>query len=290
MEPPRREPERADITYQLGGRFYRMAVHAWGPAEAEPVLCVHGLSRTGRDFDILADALSDRFRVLCPDLPGRGASDWLADGTLYQPPFYVQVLAHLLSAVGRPVRWVGTSLGGICGMLAAAMPGAPVSRMVLNDIGPAIPAPALARIGAYLRGGLADPASLEYADLGALERHLREVHAPFGPLTDAQWAHMARTSARALPDGRVALHYDPKIAVPVADAEPAAIEFWPVWEAIRIPMLTIHGASSDLLLQETVDRMVAGGSALHVVKEAGHAPALMDAPTIAAIRAFLEAA
>ncbi|HTR17984.1 MAG TPA: alpha/beta hydrolase [Acetobacteraceae bacterium] len=274
-------PREGEIRYLLAGAFHRLAYTEWGDPAAPVVLCVHGLTRTGRDFDSLAAALAPRFRVICPDLPGRGRSDWLPDPTLYQPLSYVQALAHLLAAIGEEVAWVGTSLGGICGMLVAAASGTPVTRLVLNDIGPHIPRDALARIRAYLGTQLVFP------DLAALEAHLRVIHGPFGKLTDVQWAHVARTSARTLPDGQIVLHYDPGIAVPVLASEPADTDMWPVWQRITVPMLAIRGAESDLLLPETFARMAQGGAQTLVVPETGHAPALMDAPTIRAVERFL---
>jgi pimeloyl-ACP methyl ester carboxylesterase len=223
---------------------------------------------------------------VCPDLPGRGGSDWLPDGALYAPPSYVVALAHLLAVLGGPVAWVGTSLGGICGMLTAAAEGQPITRMVLNDIGPLIPAAALARIRDYMATG--DMPT--FSDLRGLERHLRVIHRPFGPLDDAQWAHLAATSARTLPDGRVTLHYDPRIADPIrAGGEPADADMWAFWDRVTIPVLAIRGEDSDLLLPDTFARMAASGAATLEVADAGHAPALMDAPTIEAIRAFLDA-
>jgi len=274
------QPTEHVTLYWLQGSFRRLAYVAWGDPVHPAVLCVHGLTRTGRDFDALAAALADQYYVVCPDLPGRGGSDWLPDGNLYQPLTYVSALAHVLAAIGRPVHWVGTSLGGICGMLTAASPGAPIGRMVLNDIGPFVPEAALARIRDYV-GAL--PA---FADLGAADAYLREVHAPFGKLTDAQWWHLARTSTRTLPDGTLTLHYDPAIAVPIQAAPVQAIDVWPVWDAITAPMLVLRGAESDLLLPETLTRM-GDKAATHVVAACGHAPALMDAATIAVVRAFI---
>lgn len=269
------------VRYLLNGAFYQMAYVEWGNPAAPAVLCVHGLTRTGRDFDVLAEALSDRFRVICPDLPGRGLSDWLPDGALYNPLSYVQALSHLLAMIGGPVMWIGTSLGGICGMAVAAAPGQPVTRLVLNDIGPHIPAAALARIRDYV--GQTET----FPDMAALEAHLRRVHAPFGRLSDAQWAHLARFSARELADGRLALHYDPAIAAPIRATVPADVDMWPWWEKIGIPVLALRGVDSDLLLPETLARMQKSGARTATVPDCGHAPALMDAPTIAAIRTFL---
>ncbi len=273
-------------TYLLGTRFRRLSWTDWGDPEAPVVVCVHGLTRTGRDFDPLAQALSDRFRVVCPDLPGRGRSEWLDDPAAYQPAAYVQALSHLLAAIGasveRPVGWVGTSLGGIVGMMVAAAEGQPIGRLVLNDIGSHIPAAALARIATYMAG-----APTEFPDLASLEHHLRRIHAPFGTLTDAQWAHLARTGHRTLPDGRLALHYDPNITSAVLAGPVADVDLSAVWSRIAIPRLVIRGADSDLLDRATAARMASDGATVLEIPDAGHAPALMDAASIGAVRDFL---
>jgi len=274
------QPRNQETLYWLEGTFQRLAFTTWGNPAAEPVLCVHGLTRTGRDFDALAQALSDRFLVICPDLPGRGRSAWLPRGELYQPPTYVLALSHLLAAIGRPVRWVGTSLGGICAMLVAACGGAPITRLVLNDIGPFVPEAALARIRDYV-GNLSI-----FADIDAVSAYLRQVHAPFGPLTDAQWLHLARTGSRVLPDGTLTLHYDPAISAPMRAGPVQALDLWPLWDRIDVPTLVLRGADSDLLLPETLLRM-GEKAATHVVPDCGHAPALMDEATINIIRNFL---
>jgi pimeloyl-ACP methyl ester carboxylesterase len=275
-------PRKGEVRALFDGGFYRMAYVEMGNPAATPVVCVHGLTRNGRDFDPLMEALAERFLVIAPDLPGRGRSEWLPRGELYQPPVYVLALAHLLAAIGRPVMWVGTSLGGICGMMVAAATGQPIIRMVLNDIGPHIPSVALARIRDYMT---TVPES--FPDMAALEAYLRRVHAPFGALSDAEWAHMARFSGRLLADGRLALHYDPKIAEPIRAQTPADVDLWALWERIRVPVLAVRGEQSDLLLPETLRRMVDSGAKSLTVPGAGHAPALSDAASIAAIGAFL---
>ena len=290
-------PRTTTVPYLLAGAFHRMAVTHWGDPDAPPVVCVHGLTRNGADFDILAEALSDRFHVICPDLPGRGASDWLADPMLYQAQHYVAALAHLLTSIGRDVAWIGTSLGGICGILLAATPGTPVNRLILNDIGPFIPAEALGRIRDYLLAatdspvadspGADSPEAGRFADLPAVERHLRLVHAPFGELTDAQWARLTRSSSREREGGGFAMHYDPRIVEPMRDHAPSDVDLWPFWARIRVPVLAIRGKSSDILLPATLERMRETGAATHVVANAGHAPALMDAAQIAVVRDFL---
>jgi pimeloyl-ACP methyl ester carboxylesterase len=273
-------PRDHDLLYLLGGAFHRLAFTAWGDPHAHPVLCVHGLSRNAHDFDVLAAALADDFYVICPDLPGRGRSAWLPDPAMYTPLNYVGALAHLLAFIDRPVHWVGASLGGICGMLAAAAPGNPVRRMVLNDIGPFVPKEAYARIRSYV-GTMP-----EFATLDEAERYFRRVHASFGQLTDAQWRHMAETSVRALPDGRLALHYDPAMTIPLREGPVQDTDMWHFWDRIDTPMLVLRGAESDLLLPETLDRMAAKART-HVVANAGHAPAMMDQPTIDVVRGFL---
>jgi pimeloyl-ACP methyl ester carboxylesterase len=279
--------QHLSVRYLLGGAFHRMAYTAWGDPASPVLVCVHGLTRNGRDFDALAENLSDQFRVICPDLPGRGASDWLPDPMLYQAQHYVAALAHLLAAIGRDVAWVGTSLGGICGMVTAATPGNPVTKLVLNDVGPSIPVEALARIREYMLVSGASRHMARFTDLDSIERHLRLIHAPFGPLTDAQWAHLARHSGRTLADGRLAMHYDPAIAAPLRDNPAAPVDLWAYWDRIRVPVLAIRGAVSDLLLPDTLARMEASGAQSLIVPETGHAPALMDPAQIAAVRAFL---
>lgn len=279
-------PRAGAIPYLLGTSFYRMAFVEFGNPAAPAVVCVHGLTRNARDFDPLAEALSDQFHVICPDLPGRGKSDWLPDAAMYQPPNYVIALGHLLAALNKPVAWVGTSLGGICGLMLAAAGNSPITRMVLNDLGPHIPAAALSRIREYMT-----TAPERFPSVGAIEAHLRQVHAPFGKLTDAQWAHLARHSARpvlnALSGGAYAMHYDPKITEPIRASVPVDLDMWPLWALMKIPILSIRGASSDLLTEHTFERMQRDGAETLTVPDAGHAPALMDQPTIEAIRGFL---
>jgi pimeloyl-ACP methyl ester carboxylesterase len=277
------------IPYLLSGKFYRLAFEEWGDPAAPPVVCVHGLTRNSRDFDALAEALAGSYRVICPDLPGRGHSDWLDDPMLYQAQHYLAPLTHLLAWVGRDVAWVGTSLGGICGMIIAAMDQAPISRLVLNDVGPFIPADALRRIRDYMVASGDSPLMSRFPDLDTIERHLRLVHAPFGPLSDAQWAEIARNSARALPDGRFAMHYDPRIAEPLRGTEPVDVDMWGFWDRIRVPRMVIRGETSDILLPETLARMEASGAEAYVVPVTGHAPPLLDPLQIEAIRSFLTA-
>ena len=254
----------------------------WGPADGAPVVCAHGLTRTGRDFDTLARALTeDGRRVICPDIPGRGLSSWLPDGKLYAVPSYIAALAPLLAGLGR-YDWVGTSMGGLIGMGLASLPGHRMGRLVLNDVGAEIPGAALALIGAYLG------TSTEFDDLDAVEAHLRRIHASFGALSPGEWRHLAETSARMTPGGRLVLHYDPAIAVPMQAGPPADVQLWPLWDSLDLPVLLMRGAESGLLTAATAARMAEKpGVTLAEIAGCGHAPALMDPAQTGMIRGFL---
>ncbi len=266
--------------------FHRVVYREWGhPLCPRVVVCVHGLTRNGRDFDALARTLDDRFRLLCPDMPGRGESDWLPDANDYVFPTYLTALTALLAhADVEEVAWLGTSMGGLLGMVMAAQPNTPVTRLVLNDVGPVLEPAALARIAGYV--GL-DPVFDSFA---ALEAHIREVSAPFGALTDAQWADLARSTARQTADGHWRLKYDPGIAVPFKSANVAAPNLWAIWDAISCPTLVLRGAESDLLSADTAAQMRARGPRPRLVEfpGVGHAPPLFDPDQIGPVAAFLE--
>jgi len=251
----------------------------WGPACGMPVVCVHGLTRNGRDFDALAQALAGQGRrVICPDIPGRGMSGWLPSGALYAVPTYIAALMPLLAELGE-FDWVGTSMGGMIGM---GLTGVAMRRMVVNDIGPFIPKASLQRIRDYLQ------ARPVFADITTLEAHLRRVHAPFGALSDAQWAHLAEHSARMTAGGQLCLHYDPAIVEPMAGPL-TDVDLWPLWAlCVHRPVLVLRGETSDLLLPETAARMAEHPNVtLTTIPGCGHAPALMDPLQIALIRDFL---
>ncbi len=266
--------------------FHKIAYALWGDVRARRALiCVHGLTRTGRDFDVLAQGLADVYRVACPDLPGRGHSHWLAVHADYKPPTYMTDLAALIARLDvDEVDWIGTSLGGLLGMMLAAQPNSPIRKLVLNDVGAVITRPALERIAGYVG---TDPV---FADLAALEAYLREVHAPFGPLTDAQWRHLAEHSARHdVQTGAWRLHYDPSLAEPFKEGFSEDVDLWPVWEAVSSPVLILRGADSDLLLADTAEEMLTRGPAAELVvfPGVGHAPMLMDPAQIRIVRDWL---
>lgn len=286
--------ERSLLGLSAAG-FHRIAYTQWGADDAaRTVVCVHGLTRNGRDFDALADALAEApadapessARVVCPDVVGRGRSDWLANPDLYGYPQYLADMTALLARLNvAAVDWVGTSMGGLIGLLLAAQPKSPIRRLVLNDVGPFVPKAALARIGDYVG---ADPV---FEDMTALEAYVRFIYLSFGDLTAAQWRHIAEHSARPRPDGRFGLAYDPGISRAFKTQPLADVDLWAAWDAVRCPVLVMRGAESDLLLPETAQEMTTRGPKARVVEiaGAGHAPGLMSEDQIAVIRAFLRA-
>ena len=267
--------------------FHRMAYTEWGAADAERVvLCVHGLTRSGRDFDRLAAALATAgCRVVCPDVVGRGSSDWLADPKGYG---YVQYLADMTVLIARleaeTLDFLGTSMGGLIGMMLAAQAGTPVRRLVMNDVGPFIPKAALARIASYAGR---DP---RFADAAAAEAYVRGIHEGFGELGDADWRHLSETSVVAAQAGAgLRLRYDPAIGAAFRDRPVEDLDLWPVWDKVSCPTLVLRGARSDLLLAETAAEMTQRGPRARIIEIAGcgHAPALMDEHQIGLVRDWL---
>jgi pimeloyl-ACP methyl ester carboxylesterase len=266
--------------------LHRIAYREWGDPRGERVLvCVHGLTRCARDFDRLAEALSDRYRVVCPDVAGRGDSDWLADPMLYQLPQYVADMVTLIARLDvESVHWVGTSMGGLIGMALAAQPGTPVARLVMNDAGPVVTRASLERIAAYV-GKVPEFPSLE-----AAEQFQRAVAAPFGPHSDAEWRFLTEIVVRPNGNGGWRAHYDPKIGDTYRARLPDKdLEMWPLWNAVSCPTLLLRGAVSDLLTSETAAQMARTGPKAKVVEipGVGHAPTLLHEDQIAIVREFL---
>jgi pimeloyl-ACP methyl ester carboxylesterase len=271
------------------GGFHRIHYTDWGNPGAERiVICAHGLTRNCRDFDVLAQALAADFRVVCPDIAGRGQSDWLQNKDDYGYPQYCADMTALIARVtagGEPRKlyWVGTSMGGIIGMLLASRRGSPIERMIVNDVGALIPKSAVERISAYLGK---DP---RFKTLAELEALVRLVHAPFGTLTDAQWQHLTVTGARQHADGSWGFAYDPGIAAAFRKVPPAEVDLWAFWNAVTCPTLILRGAQSDLLLKDTALKMTGSGPQARLVEfeGVGHAPPLMSDDQIRAVRDFL---
>jgi len=295
--------------------FHRVAYTEWGdPRSTHIVICVHALTRNCRDFDFLAARLADRCRVVCMDVAGRGASEWLRDKGDYGFALYQSDAAALLARLTAPppesgasrfvrrfvnppaprIDWIGTSMGGLIGMMLAARPNAPLRRLVLNDVGPLIPWGALMRLK-KMHSGL----DARFRDLAHVEAQLREACESFGPLDDAQWAHVARHSSRRLEDGTYAFTYDPGISSNLRGGANAGValggdflfgvDLWPVWDAVRCPTLVLRGGESEILLKSTAAEMTRRGPTAKVVEfpGIGHAPWLMTNEQVRVVREFL---
>ena len=284
------EPRLRSVQCLAGAALHRMAYWEWGdPANRRVLVCVHGLSRQGRDFDTLARAMAAEYRVVCPDVAGRGRSERLADPMLYQIPQYVADMVTLLARLDADqVDWVGTSMGGLIGLGVAALRGSPLRRFVLNDVGPSIEPGALARIGEYL----GDP--VRWRTLDEAADAMRVISATFGPHTREQWLELSRPMVVDDGAGGLKLHYDPAIAEPLRRLTPAIAAageaaLWAAWDALRCPTLLLRGAESDLLSHATAQAMTQRGPRARLVEFAGvgHAPTLVAPDQVAAVREFL---
>ena len=291
-DTPQTSPRLKSVQCISAKGLHRMAYWEWGdPANPRVLVCAHGLTRQGRDFDTLAAAMLGDYRVVCPDVVGRGRSDWLADPMGYNVPAYVADMVTLLARLdASTVHWLGTSMGGLIGMGLASLPGSPVARLVLNDVGPVIEWASLQRIGAYL--GVPARWSSEDAAADALWAISRG----FGPHTRAQWLALTRPQLKADGDGFIS-RYDPAIAVPLrhitADlARAGEAMLWQTYDRISCPTLLLRGAESDLLSVATAQSMTERGPRPLLVNVAGvgHAPTLIAPDQVQAVRDFLLAA
>ena len=283
------EPRLNHVQCLTARGLHRMAFWEWGDAANPRVLvCVHGLSRQGRDFDTLARSLAADYRVVCPDVVGRGQSDALADPMAYQIPTYVADMVTLIARLNaQTLHWVGTSMGGLIGMVLAGLPNSPIQRLVLNEIGPTIQPEAVARIGTYL--GVPH----HWATLDDAADALLAISSGFGPHTREQWLALTRPMLKPDGDG-FKLHYDLNIAQPVRALTPEAAAMgeavlWHSYDHITCPTLLLRGADSDLLTAETAQAMTQRGPKARIVEFAGvgHAPTLIAPDQVAAVRGFL---
>ncbi len=268
--------------------FHHLHYTDWGdPANPRVVICVHGLTRNCRDFDALATALQNDLRVVSVSIAGRGLSDWLPNKEDYSYAQYSIDMTALIARVtangANDISWVGTSMGGMLGMILAARPNTPINRLVLNDVGTIIPKASMERIGTYVGK------SPRFKTYEEIERYVRTVSAPFGPLTDVQWQHLTRTNSKQYEDASWGMNYDPGIALPFQKVLKNDIVLWAAYDAVRCPTLLLRGADSDLLLRDTALEMTKRGPKPKLIEFAGvgHAPALMADDQIAAVREFL---
>ena len=269
--------------------LHNMTYKEWGdPKNPAVLLCVHGVTRVSDDFDSLAAVMSDRYRVICPDVVGRGRSSWLANPLGYQLPQYVSDMVTLIARLDvAQVDWFGTSMGGLIGMGVAALKDNPIRKMLLNDIGPTINYAALMRIAEYMGKEVRFPTFEAGVD------YIRTIAAPFGPHSDEQWHKLAGDVLRQQKDGQWIRHYDPALALAFSSftqesAAQSETALWAIYDAIQCPVLLVRGSESDLLSRETADLMTQRGprAALTELAGIGHAPTFMQPEQIALARDF----
>ena len=294
------EPTLHYVTCPDATGGHRMAYWQWGnPQSSHVVLCVHGLTRQGRDFDVLAQALCARsgntIRVVCPDVAGRGQSDWLQDPQAYQIPFYAaDMLALLAQLKPTTLDWVGTSMGGLIGIVVSGQPElplpVPVRRLVINDVGPTIEWQALRRIGDYL----GQP--VQFASLQQAADVMWTLSSTFGPHTPAQWLELSRHMVKPVAGtaGALTLHYDPAIALPFRAVTPESAAqseatLWQLYDQITAQTLLVRGAETDLLSQATAQAMTQRGPKARLVEFAGvgHAPTFVADDQVQTVASFL---
>lgn len=270
--------------------LHNMAYQEWGdPKNPRVLVCVHGVTRVSDDFVNLAQALCGEYRVVCPDVAGRGRSGWLRDPMHYNVPQYVSDMVTLLARLdAETVHWVGTSMGGLIGMGLAALKDTPVRKLVLNDVGPALNPEALTRIGDYIGK------DIRFATFEDAARYIKDISLPFGPHTDDEWNKLAADVLKRDKDGRWILHYDPALSVPIKATTPEQIQrgemaLWMAYDAISCPTLLVRGAQSDLLKPETAQAMTTRGPKAKLVEipGIGHAPTFLHADQIAIVSRFL---
>lgn len=269
--------------------FHTLVYSDWGDETARPIICVHGLTGNGRDFDIIAPELvKDGYRVIAVDLPGRGRSDFLPNPLDYNYEQYWADLTGILKALTlNDVDWLGVSLGGLLGIKLAAMPHSPIRRLILNDVGPVVPRPALDFIHSVISQ------TYRFDSIPDLEKRMRETRGlTWGPMTDTHWKKMAEDNARALPDGGITYSYDPGIAEVFKKFPIGEEDLWRCWDKIACPVKLIHGKMSVVLTRDIVKEMKTRGPgpnmAYTVFNDCGHVPSLMAHSQIKTIRNWLQ--
>lgn len=270
--------------------LHKMSYKEWGdPQNSHVLVCVHGVTRVADDFDVLAQALMQEYRVICPDVVGRGQSDWLPMPQLYQISQYVSDMVTLLARadVGS-VGWLGTSMGGLIGIGLAAMKNSPITKLILNDVGPSINYDALVRIGEYIGQDVRFNTHAEAAD------YIRMISASFGSHTEQQWDKIASDVLKQDAEGKWIRHYDLKLSVPIKAVTPESVDvaqtmLWAAYDAIQCPTLLLRGSESDLISAQTAQDMQGRGprATLIEIPGVGHAPSLVHDDQIEIVRNFL---
>jgi pimeloyl-ACP methyl ester carboxylesterase len=271
--------------------LHTMAYKEWGdPQNKKVLMCVHGVTRVSDDFDNMAQAFCDTYRVICPDIVGRGRSDWLKDPQHYQLPQYVNDIVTLIARLDvESLDWFGTSMGGLIGMGLASFPKHPIRKLILNDVGPGLNMTALDRIGGYIGEAVKFPTFEEAV------AYIRSISAPFGPHTDEEWRKLAADVLVQGPDGLWTRHYDLGLAAPFKTMTPeiakqSASILWYAYDAVSCPTMLVRGQNSDLLSHEVAVEMTKRGPKVKLVEipGVGHAPTFMHADQIAIAREFFE--
>jgi len=278
------------ITCNYQESTHQIAYQEWGdPHNQKVLICVHGLTRNSQDFNNLAQLLKQDYRIICPDIIGRGKSDYLTNPKYYGIPLYVSDMLTLINHLQlTSINWLGTSMGGIIGMNIASLENTPIKRLILNDLGAYIPHQVIENIGKYL---CQKPPIFETFD--QVKDYVKKIYAGFGDLTENQWTNLAKYSVNLNQNQQYILNYDYNIChsfqgIKVGQFKP--IELWEIWDLIKIPVLLLHGEKSDLLLPETIEKMKENHENLDVktIKNCGHAPALMSYPQINLIKTWLD--
>jgi pimeloyl-ACP methyl ester carboxylesterase len=288
------EAKLNSVTCVSPAGLHQMFYKEWGdPHNPQTIVCVHGVTRVGDDFDHLARALAGDYRVICPDVVGRGRSGWLKNPQFYRIPQYVSDMVTLLARItdgsdGQTVDWFGTSMGGLIGLGLASLPGNPIRKLVLNDIGPVLQPAALQRIGDYIGQDM----RFNTFDEGA--QFIRDVSQSFGQHTEQEWHKLATDVLRQNDDGKWVRHYDMGLALPFRDTTPESAQadealLWAAYDAVTCPTLLVRGAESDLLTRDTALRMTERGpkATLVEIADVGHAPTFIHDDQIAIAKKFL---
>ena len=270
--------------------FHRINYLEWGDAREfkhqETLLCVHGLTRNARDFDYFATKMCDRYRVICPDIVGRGDSDHLLDDESYN---YLQYNADMNALIARlgdtEINWVGTSMGGIIGMVLASVAQSPIRRLVVNDIGPEVSRDALMSIAEYIGR------SPEFSDISEAAAYLKKIYPEFAPMTESDWQHMAKHSCRRTNHGTYRMKVDPRVGDAFRDSiSYFNVDMWEIWDKINCPVLVLRGKESSFLSEETAEKMLTCGPETTVVEfdHTGHTPTLRNDEQVQVINEWLE--
>ena len=270
--------------------LHRMAYKEWGdPKNQNVLICVHGVTRVSDVFDVLALALMDKYRIICPDIVGRGKSDWLPNPQLYQIPQYVSDMVTLLARLDvETVDWLGTSMGGLIGMGLAAMPKNPIRKLILNDVGPALNFDAIVRIGEFIGQ------DVRFDTFDEAAAYIRAVSLSFGPHSEAQWHKLASDVLKQNKEGKWIRHYDLSLSIPVKAITPELAAagqamLWTAYDAVKCKTLLVRGSESDLLTKEAAQEMTTRGPCATLIEIAGvgHAPTFVQPEQIEIAKKFL---